>query len=132
MDAASIVNLISAISPYVTGLIQDAEGIFGSGNGQQKQQFVVGAISNAFQGVVTGAAATGESTVTKTVNAIAPALPNIVNMFVAVMNALGAVTPPTTPAAAATTTTATPVAIQADATQATATGTAIPGFPTAQ
>jgi hypothetical protein len=89
MDALAIVNLISAIAPSVTALIQDAEGIFGSGTGAQKQQFVTGAVASALQGSVAGATAAGATDVTKMIGAIVPSLGNIVNLFVAVGNAFG-------------------------------------------
>ena len=127
MDPISILELISAISPAVTGLIQDAEGIFGSGSGQQKQQFVVGAIGNALQGVVTGAQAAGASGVISTVQKLTPALPSIVNMFVAAANAVGLLGKPASTATAS----ATPAAV-APAPTGQDVATAIPGFPTAQ
>ncbi len=134
MNATSIINLISAISPFITSLIQDAEGIFGSGSGQQKQQFVMGAVTNALTGAATGAQAAGADSVTKTINAVTPALGNIVNMFVAVANALGALPGgSTTPDGATGKSNIVTKAVTASQTQAPSTGgDAIPGFPTAQ
>ncbi|MGC9195350.1 MAG: hypothetical protein ACP5IL_07835 [Syntrophobacteraceae bacterium] len=89
MDPIEIINLISAVAPAVTSLLGDVETLFGSTATQtQKTQVAAHALGTALQGAVTGAQAAGATNVTNTIAAITPALPSLVGVFAAAINAV--------------------------------------------
>ncbi len=96
MGALAIAGLIASVLPYVGTIVQDVEGLFGAGNGQQKLSLAVSTLSTAIQGSLVGAQAAGATNVTQTIQSVVPVLTNAVNATVAAMNASGALPKATT------------------------------------
>ena len=115
MGALAIASLIASVLPYVGSIVKDVEGLFGSGNGELKQQFAVNALSSAIRGSLVGAQAAGAPDVTKTIQSVVPVLANTVNATVAAMNASGALPKSATASATAVPAPAEPTATEAPA-----------------